>query len=611
MKRTMKKHLSLVLAVLMLLTCAGFNVIAAGECRHVIAPGNPTYQKVVNPTCTEQGYTIYYCTLCSDVEKGEMVEVSRDVPTAPLGHQYGDYEYEAVTAEIDGESVDAFSRVKKCTRHYYKNGTLEACTAKSVEMDGETPVLYHSVTFINNRITKDLDPTITYTSVAMTYSEEELHSCYVKRGDAVAYEGTINPFRQKTKEYGSYSCIGWTENAYLEATAENNLDAEDCTDLSSVEKNLVLYPVFRGELEKYLVTFYDLEGENLTWPKEVEHGGNPQFSDPAGNLYPDPEKEADIANYYSFAGWVADVDQAEPIPTDIVESVSVYGTMHFYPAFTSVPKNYTVEFYNETATNLLATVDGVHFGDSLIAKEDVQKINREDVLAKASDETYYYIWTGKWRVLAADGSNGSNLDLNNFRVTLGDFRVATDEEGNTVMLPNSSFGEEKKVVRLVPVYERRLKVYAVDVEMLIPHGEDEDYYRGEAEVQVIANNGQLVASGKTDANGKFRCYLNYQIPFTVNIATYDGKYLGSNVITGLFSDTTGNINNEAEINKCSVAMQLNPDYETHCRCIHHNALLQPIFVRILNLLYTFFNVKYVCCYDMYSTIGPLLDYTAG
>ena len=56
-------------------------------------------------------------------------------------------------------------------------------------------------------------------------------------------------------------------------------------------------------------------------------------------------------------------------------------------------------------------------------------------------------------------------------------------------------------------------------------------------------------------------------------------------------------------------MKLNPEYETHCSCIHHNALLQPIVVRLFNILYSFFNVKYVCCYDMYSTIGPLLDYT--
>ena len=121
---------------------------------------------------------------------------------------------------------------------------------------------------------------------------------------------------------------------------------------------------------------------------------------------------------------------------------------------------------------------------------------------------------------------------------------------------------------------------------------------------------QLVASGKTDANGKFRCRLNYQVPFTVTVATADGKYLGNAIISDLIKplNDTGDENIEAEINKCRVDMQLKPEYETHCSCIHHNALLQPIFVRILNILYTFFNVKYVCCYDMASTIGPLLDY---
>lgn len=613
MKRTVKKHISLLLAALMLFTSVGFNAVAADGHIHQTDVNNPTYCKVINPTCDEQGYTEYYCVTC-----GELASVG--AYTKALGHTYGEDKYE----EVEG----GYNRYQECTRQYTVDGELKSCTSKSYETENGEKTLYHLVRFYNNKVTKAYDPTITYTKVASEFEVTELYSCYVKHGEEAVYEGKINPYREKTRAYSKYEWIGWTDDASLDATDEKNLTEADCIDLSKVEKNLDLYPVFEGYKGQHSVVFYNLDGI-ITWPQDVIHGEAPKYSDPNGNLYPTPEKEEDINNYYKFNGWSTELYATSGIPNDEIESTPVYGDAHFRPSYEPVAKRYTLEFYDETGENLLrydgklAVFKGINLGVNFYEEKGVYSNAlscSKTELEKAGDKTYYYVWTGNWRVMRADGTLGTVVDFTDFEIVNNDIINELDADGNVVYLDGTlaegltdNNKEPSKLIRLVPVFERRLKVYTVDIEMEIPYGEDSDYYRGEADVHVVANNDQLVASGKTDANGKFRCRLNYQVPFTVTVATKDGKYIGTATISELMkpNDDTGNADIEAEINKCRVSMQLNPEYETHCRCIHHNALLQPIFVRILNLLYTFFNVKYVCCYDMASTIGPLLDYVDG
>lgn len=618
MKRTMKKHVSLLLAVLMLLTSVGFNVIAAGEHTHIPDTDNAV---VVNPTCTDKGYTEVFCLVPGCGES-----LYKTNYTEALKHTYSDCKYE--------ETENGYYKYWECTRQYTVKGEVKSCDAKKyeTEADGTTKTLYCKVSFVNNRVTASYDPEIKYTDVAATFKDEELYSCFVKRGEPVEYEGLIVPFREKTVEYGEYESLGWTTED-VEATAEENLTEAKCVDLATITatyegRDIVLYPVFAGLNTRYTVIFYNYNNDKITNPQPVDHGTPAKYSDPTGKLYPTPTKDEDIVNYYEFSGWSANMAQTEGVSNDVIESTPIYGDAHFYPAFKPVAKRYTLEFYDETGENLLtyknkdAVFENINIDTNFYTKGgayedivDLTKTKRE----KASDKTYYYVWTGNWRVLRGDDTLGSIVNFNDFEVFADEIINEVDKDGNPVYIGDLPEGytakdqpnkEPKKIIRLVPVFERRLRVYSVDIEMQIPYGEDNDYYRGDAVVHVTANNNQLVASGKTDANGKFRCRLNYQVPFTVTVATADGKYLGNAIISDLIKplNDTGDENIEAEINKCRVDMQLNPEYETHCSCIHHNALLQPIFVRILNILYTFFNVKYVCCYDMASTIGPLLDY---
>lgn len=593
MKKAMRKYLALLLAIMMLASTVVINT--AAECNHQISTGDPSYYEVVNPTCDEQGYTIYYCIFCGEESRGDY--------KAALGHKFT----EEVYRPVDGGAY--FKKYNICTRQFAGGKT---CAAEVVEKENGEDVKYYLVEFYNNKVTASYDESIDYTDVADTFTTQKVFETYVKEGTEAFYEGN-NLVREKTKEFPQYIHIGWSERNDLEATREDNLGDDDVIDLTSISSNLVLYPVFEGLSANtngtitHTVTFHLIDAQTGgfvpgTFPQQVAHGGFPKYSDPESNLYPAPVRNEDVVNTYTFNGFSTKITGTSGIPLEEIESTPIYGDVAFFPTFTANPKDYTVEFYKEGGNTLLqytkdgakydAVFEGVHLETNLKQIEGVLLLNNEKTLMdKESDKEYIYIWTGNWALLAEDGKTGRTVDINRLEIIESDY-VEVDGE---------------KIIRLVPVYERRRQVYAVDIMMAIPEGEDEDYYRGEADVHVVANNGQLVASGKTDANGVFRCYLYYQLPFSVTVATADEKYLGETQI--LFLEKGVDPNTEAYINRCLVQMEMNPDYETHCRCIHHVPFIQPIWVRILNLLYGIFNVKYVCCYDMYSTIGPLLDYT--
>ncbi len=619
MKKTMKKHLSLLLAVVMLVTSFSFAVSAESVCVHETSEGDPNYTKVYNPTCDEQGYTEYYCIKCGKL-------ASTGNYKAALGHKYDEGVFVPAT-----DAATEYRKEFTCTREYTYNGQKVKCNHSYKETEDGVEVVYYKVDFVNNKVTKEYDSSIDYTSVATAFTEKHLYTDYVKAGEAAVYEGDA-PYREKTKEYARYSYIGWTEDGTKEATAQNNLSDADCIDLSKIEKNLTLYPVFEGlTQDKYgvithTVTFYKYDNNGapakITNEQEVMHGATPLYSYD-GTLYNPPAKDEDIVNTYEFAGWSSKGYRPyseKLIANEDIESTPIYGDVGFYPVYNEIAKNYTLMFYDGEGKTVLKytaqdgnkqnAVFNINLGKNLLdpaVSYGINALNNDaKALAKPGDENYIYTWSGKWAILNADGTTGRVVNLSYFSIYESEYNIAIDAEGNKIY----ENGELKKVIRLVPVYERTRQLYAVNIEMLIPQGEDSDYYRGGADVHVVANNGQLVASGTTDANGMFRCYLYNQTPFSVTVATSDDKYLGTATITSLQKAYDGSQSDEANMNLCRVQMTLNPEYETHCQCIHHNAFIQPIWVRILNILYNIFNYKYVCCYDMYSTIGPLLDYTA-
>ena len=600
MKRTMKKYVSFLLAMLMLLTSVGFSAFAQSTHVHSIDTNNPTYYKVIDPTCDKAGYTIYYCTVCSKPDEGVFVEANTGNYTGVLGHTYDAGYYRP-------NEDDAYEKFFTCTRKY-KNaeGKIVTCAHETVETEGGNDVVYYTVNFKNNRVPEHYVVDRNGVNLISTYKTEDLGTCFVKSGGTIDYDVT-NPSLGKTKAFAQHRFIGWTENPDL--AISRNYEAGTVISFDNVKGNMTLYPVFEGIEVSYDVTFYSLS-QQLTNTQKVKHGESPKYSYPDGTLYPNPEKDADIVNFYEFKGWAARPGVTSTIPMEQIEIIPVFDRTAYYPVYSPVPKNYTVQFCKYDNT-LIKAFDGIHLETNMLANKEINALATSDITAyKPSTATFNYEWTGKWRILLPNGKLGDVVDLRHFTISDLDYAEAIDTDGNTVYLEN---GEVKKIIRLVPEYYERLVVYNVGIVMSIPAGEDSDYYRGGADVRIFDFNNQLVAVGKTDKNGVYKCTLNYKEnkPYTVKIVTSDSKYLGESLMSASFQkDPKGDAEREAMVlNVCNVSMSRNPEYESHCSCIHHNALLQPIFVRILNILYTFFNVRYECCYDMYSTIGPLLEYT--
>ena len=75
----MKKCLSIILSVLMLLSVCAVSVSAADECQHSYTGS------YVPPTCVEDGYFLYVCGNCGDNYKE-----TENAPAA-LGHSFGEW----------------------------------------------------------------------------------------------------------------------------------------------------------------------------------------------------------------------------------------------------------------------------------------------------------------------------------------------------------------------------------------------------------------------------------------------------------------------------------------------------------------------------------------
>ncbi len=622
----MKKYLSLLLAMLMLVTSVGFNAFATGETCTVHKIGNT---EKVYPTCTEEGYTVTKCKICG----AEMDRVYDDVA---LDHQYNAGEYVAVK-----DQEGAFTKVRTCTRWYRdKNNESVQCGATATETEGGKPVIYYLVSFVNNKAPKTTYPDMNGVELIDTkeFDSNDIVTYYVKEGTVGTYNpGT--PYLGKTAQFGRHTFAGWTTKADL-GEIKASYDKSVYADINTpIEGKTTFYPIFIGEQVEYAVTFNSLTGP-LTNPVKVAHGKSVYYrenANPSGKLYEEPVKDEDLVNYYDFAGWSTQPRNKIGIATLSLEKVPIHNITNYYPTYKENAKNYRVEFYTYDM-KLIDTFDDVNLDTNLYTEFDarLKNFDNPDYLLKPSSKTHNFVWTGSWRILQHKQDTGEDVlgglvKLGDFNISSNnDFYVLTDTNGKTVYVnrvdtveqldeskavikKDINRDEPVKVIRLVPEYDERLIAYHVGIKMSLPVEEDPDYYRGGAAVRIFDYKGNIVTSGTTEADGTFRCTLNYieGRPYTVKITTSDSKYLGEAVISNSFQKSEiGDAYEEAMIlNICSVNMTRNPEYETSCSCIHHNPLIQPIWVRILNLLYTFFNVRYECCYDMYSTIGPVLDYT--
>lgn len=545
MKTSTKKYLTLVFAIVMLMTAMVFAVPANAA---VCSCENPVLVdgEVIAPTCEDEGYTESVCSVCGAV-------VGKTDIKAPLGHSYGDWTYE--------ENGDHYNKMRVCEREYPQaDGSWKKCGAVHYEVYEEYPgtekVVYYKVRYINPyKTAAELD--LGYTKLATAWEDEILFECYVRRGTTPDYMGKT-PTRAKDKDFGAYNFTAWSPA------------------LSDITANIDTYAVFTGRDTYYTVTFYSEPGVAASKALSVAHGKGIDDSEIKGRV----NKESTVSTVYKYIGWDKDIN-------------AIYGNASIYAVYEEIPQRYLFGFYTYDGNafrseNGEALRETCNYGGSTAVGKSITAAQIE----RPADLTYIYEWSGKWQL---KNKPGVIINLNNLTVPAG-----TDPE--------------VEEVQLTPVYNKRLRMYDLEITLAFPDDVPYDVYSeygNSTVVQVTNAAGQLVASGETTVQYKeiggarvpyivFTKPVYYSTSYHITAVTYDYKY-NAEIDSRYVADYGPT--------KVTLNMGLNPDFETKCGCICHNTLLRPLWARILNIIYNIFGKKIVCCDDMYATLGDLLAYT--
>lgn len=553
MKINLKKYLLLITVIAALSVVFAFSSSAKCDGPCVI---DHTKDVVVEPTCTEEGWTENYCFYC-----GEFVAKENVVPATDHKFDIKNYFYEPQESGAYHFYRCNCSNVNKgvpCTEYTYKRN----------ETTGDE-IKYYTVTFFNPWVTDTYASDVTYTKLAETYKTVELGKVLVAEGDTAKYTAVI-PFREKDKHerndngktvygYGEYAFKGWREKS-AEALDPTFAYAVDSNILKNISKNTQVEAVFEGQSKEYVVTFFDGDDKQVSVPIPVIHGTSDPYIKSFLDGYVPPKKETSLYKY-EFTEWDTATDY-------------FFANCSVRPEYKETEKSYTYVYHGSKGEEFFRTEMTASSKPPVFSTED--KINH---INKADDDKYKYFPTGEWEWRSELSSDVIDVPT--------EIPAGIQENGE---------------IHLYPVYNRKLIEYQLVVQVRFL--EENPYYTlDEFIVQVKDANGQLVASGMTDEAGQFVCTVNYSYPVFITVMSEDTRCSGETTVNILYKDypTYSYITIDA---KASVD---NPIY--NCSCICHNSFIKPIWVRILNILYKLFNIKYVCCDDMYASLGDLLVYT--
>lgn len=616
MKKTLKKVLILfaLVAVIATVCVFGASAVNCGDGNHTIVE---TYHA---PTCTDAGYTEYKCTMWPLCDFREISATTEP----PLGHDFAGKDY---VYEVEG---DSYKRGKVCHRAEC------AKTIYDTHIDAETNKSvydrYYLIKVINPFVTNSYCEDVTYTYLAKDYKSEIISdgrnktfgSWYIKEGEslesylvALGYKSytdwmnTVDYYnsvaRLKDKTYGAYDLVGW---------ADSVLDSDEYTESDLIDfsktyatANDEIYAVFQGDdTVTYEVQYRDGDSIYLTTIFDVRHGKAaaddiflPIYDDEGNFVRYDNErleKAEDIRYYYEFSGWSPSREY-------------IYGSTDITAKYNAIPKEYEFVFYKWDASEGEFVPSGVtaiaKYGYPLVYKNadgtELTEAELKALTARDKDRSYVYSWDGNWKVLNREVFVNSRSCSVPYDAT--DIRHKGEEGYEPVIL--------------IPTHVKRQVIYksyvtikfdsSVDFSGSTKEYDTETYLNG-LNVQIVDADGQLVAKGTANLvpgtdYAQLACSLYDSQSYTVTVSSVKGKYSGTTTLARTYI-----YDFDAPIN-ISVGLTVDEDYISGqgCHCICHNSLFKPIWVKILNLLYRLFNVKYVCCDDMYVSIGDLLVYT--
>ncbi len=385
--------------------------------------------------------------------------------------------------------------------------------------------------------------------------------------------------------------------------------------LLSILMTLSLFSIVGYADDTYTVTFYNRAQNEAEAPVAI----STQEGIAAGGAATDPaagKSEAELKqllayptymeksfNKWGFDGWSIDFS-------------NVQKDLQVYPKFTPVPKQYHINYFNYDGT----AAEGLNSEYCLFGgyPKESSTPSRDGGLA------YNYLfdcWSLKANVDPTVNEDDAKYLLN---WKLGLALPTDDDLGQVKGQPGyiDLYGKETDEsieLNVYAYYTRHNKEYPLSLTVVDRYGARV----AGADVQVLGANGQLLdqtiaqtdengnytgrfapAVGKTDAEGKLFLRLPYQTEYTIQVS--HGDYEGAKI-------KKTNIGEMQSVQGVTIQLedpaQYNEENKARCTCACHS-FIGGLWVVGLNLMYTLFKVKYVCCYDMYATHGSRLAYSA-
>ena len=328
----------------------------------------------------------------------------------------------------------------------------------------------------------------------------------------------------------------------------------DTGSLNAVTTNIIASAAFEGEKVTHYISFFDADGKRLTIEQTASHGGAVQKPN-------DPDLGNVNFQRRFFTGW--DYDYSH-----------IYKDGGIHPEYFFIPNQYHLIYCDWDGTEL--AWEDFYIGDPAT--------NNPTNPVRSNTNEYIYSFSGDWyseeeMAKLENGEKATPINLD--RLTLP-FEYSEKPEGT-----------EYKVYAK---YDQRLKRYPLDLKVTYSDG----YPAANCAIQIQGADGALLTTGYTDNNGKAHLELIYSTEYTISVTDNLGSAKQEKftiaVTTGPYNMVLGD------------ARGLHEGEADRCTCICHSPL-SGIHIWFLNLLYSIFKIKYVCCYDMYATHGGELKYT--
>ena len=299
--------------------------------------------------------------------------------------------YDAVFENEDGTELQKSEQLEYGTLPVYSGATpTKAATAQySYVFKGWNKTIVP--------ITEDVVYTATYTTqtnsytiVFKNYDGTELQSSEVEYGVIPSYSGAIPT--KPTDGVNTYSFAGWN------------------VDPVAVVGDAVYTATFSNATNKYVITFYDEDGETVLQDDEFVYGATP--------ICENPQKAATAEYTYTFNGWSPAIEK-------------VTGTASYVATYRAVKNSYVIDFVDEDGTTILQSSE-VEYGEMPMYVEATP--------TKASTAQYSYLFDG-WDS-EIEAVTGAATYTATYQATVNEYIIIfKDEDGTELKHYSVKYGE--------------------------------------------------------------------------------------------------------------------------------------------------------------------------